>query len=228
MDSTAALLSSGIIIFFQFTLFLLVGAGLWVFYRTFPPTAHFATNDYVFPTFIVEHMPLGITGLLIAAILAAAMSNLSAALNSLSSTTMIDFYLRRTPETSDSKRLALSRLATVVWGVVHFGLAMLSRQSRTVLETGLSIASVAYGGLLGVFLLGLLTRRAKQNGAIVGMLFGLAVNIYIWRWTHIAWTWYVTIGATTTFCIGYLASLATPDSEPAQSEAGTRIDDTTR
>jgi uncharacterized sodium:solute symporter family permease YidK len=61
-DSTAALLSSGIIILFQFTLFLLVGTGLWVFYRMFPPTAHFATNDYVFPTFIVEHMPLGITG----------------------------------------------------------------------------------------------------------------------------------------------------------------------
>jgi SSS family transporter len=218
-DSTAALLSSGIIILFQFTLFLLVGSGLWVFYRMFPPSAHFATNDYVFPTFVVEHMPRGITGLLIAAILAAAMSNLSAALNSLSSTTMIDFYLRRKPETSDGKRLGLSRIATVVWGVVLFGLALASRYGGNVLEKGLSIASLAYGGLLGVFLLGLLTRRAKQNGAIVGMLFGLAVNIYIWGWTHIAWTWYVTIGASTTFCIGYLASLATPASEPAQSAA---------
>ena len=224
-DSTAALLSSGIIILFQFTLFLLVGTGLWVFYRMFPPTAHFATNDYVFPTFVVEHMPLGITGLLIAAILAAAMSNLSAALNSLSSTTMIDFYLRRKPETSDRTRLEVSRLATVVWGVVLFGLALASRYGGNVLEKGLSIASLAYGGLLGVFLLGLLTRRAKQNGAIVGMLFGLAVNVYIWGWTHIAWTWYVTIGATTTFCIGYLASLATPASEPAESEAQIRIDD---
>ncbi len=220
-DSTAALLSSGIIILFQFTLFLLVGTGLWVFYRMFPPTAHFATNDYVFPTFIVEHMPLGITGLLIAAILAAAMSNLSAALNSLSSTTMIDFYLRRKPETSDSKRLALSRIATIVWGVVLFGLAMLSRQSKTVLETGLSIASVAYGGLLGVFLLGLLTRRAKQNGAIAGMLCGLVLNIYIWRWTHIAWTWYVTFGSITTFVVGYLASLleAKTDAKRAQTSA---------
>jgi len=220
-DSTAALLSSGIIILFQFTLFLLVGAGLWVFYRMFPPTAHFATNDYVFPTFVVEHMPLGITGLLIAAILAAAMSNLSAALNSLSSTTMIDFYLRRKPETSDSKRLALSRIATIVWGVVLFGLAMLSRQSKTVLETGLSIASVAYGGLLGVFLLGLLTRRTKQNGAIAGMLCGLVLNIYIWRWTHIAWTWYVTFGSITTFVVGYLASLleAKTDAKRAQTSA---------
>lgn len=220
-DSTAALLSSGIIILFQFTLFLLVGSGLWVFYRMFPPTAHFATNDYVFPTFVVEHMPLGITGLLIAAILAAAMSNLSAALNSLSSTTMIDFYLRRKPETSDGRRLVLSRIATLVWGVVLFGLAMLSRQSKTVLETGLSIASVAYGGLLGVFLLGLLTRRAKQNGAIAGMLCGLVLNIYIWKWTHIAWTWYVTIGSITTFVVGYLASLleADTDANRAQTSA---------
>jgi Na+/proline symporter len=73
--------------------------------------------------------------------------------------------------------------------------------------------------LLGVFLLGLLTRRAKQNGAIVGMLFGLVLNIYIWKWTHIAWTWYVTIGATMTFCVGYIASLATPASESAEGAA---------
>ena len=220
-DSTAALLSSGIIILFQFTLFLLVGSGLWVFYRMFPPTAHFATNDYVFPTFVVEHMPIGITGLLIAAILAAAMSNLSAALNSLSSTTMIDFYLRRKPQTSDRTRLEVSRLATVVWGIVLFGLALASRYGGNVLEKGLTIASLAYGGLLGVFLLGLLTRRAKQNGAIVGMLFGLAVNIYIWGWTHIAWTWYVTIGSITTFVVGYLASLleADTDANRAQTSA---------
>jgi SSS family solute:Na+ symporter len=218
-DSRTALLFSGVVILIQFTLFLLVGAGLWVFYRMYPPNAQFATNDYVFPTFIVQHMPRGIAGLLIAAILAAAMSNLSAALNSLSSTTMIDFYLRRKPETSDGTRLALSRIATVLWGVVLFGLAMLSRQSRTVLETGLSIASVAYGGLLGVFLLGLLTRRAKQNGAIAGMLCGLALNIYMWKWTHIAWTWYVTFGATATFCIGYLVSLATPSTQPEHRAA---------
>jgi Na+/proline symporter len=115
----------------------------------------------------------------------------------------------------------LSRIATLVWGVVLFGLAMLSRQSKTVLETGLSIASVAYGGLLGVFLLGLLTRRAKQNGAIAGMLCGLVLNIYIWKWTHIAWTWYVTIGSITTFVVGYLASLleADTDANRAQTSA---------
>lgn len=219
-DSQTALLTSGLVILAQFTLFLLVGAGLWVFYRAYPPASAFSSLDRVFPSFIVDYMPRGISGLLIAAILAAAMSNLSAALNSLSSTTMIDFYLRYRPDTPERTRLAFSRSATIIWGVVLFGLALLSRQSRTVLETGLSIASVAYGGLLGVFLLGLLTRRASQNGAIAGMLCGLAVNIYIWHWTHIAWTWYVTIGACATFIIGYLASLlGTAEPQPADSAA---------
>jgi SSS family solute:Na+ symporter len=216
-DSRTALLVSGVIILVQFTLFLLVGTALWVFYLK-APHGSFATNDYVFPTFIVEHMPHGISGLLIAAILAAAMSNLSAALNSLSSTTMIDFYLRRKPETSDKKRLALSRTSTLIWGIVLFGLAIASRYGGNVLEKGLTIASLAYGGLLGVFLLGLLTRRAKQNGAIIGMLCGLALNVYIWRWTHIAWTWYVTFGSITTFIVGYLASLLEADTDANRAE----------
>lgn len=223
-DSTKALLSSGLVILAQFTVFLLVGAGLWVFYRAFPPASHFSSLDRVFPSFIVDYMPHGISGLLIAAILAAAMSNLSAALNSLSSTTMIDFYLRFRPETSERTRLGLSRGSTIVWGIVLFGLALLSRQSRTVLETGLSIASVAYGGLLGVFLLGLLTKRASQAGAIAGMLCGLAANTYIWHWTQIAWTWYVTIGACTTFAVGYLASLlSTAPKERAAEAAESQI-----
>jgi SSS family transporter len=209
-DSQTALISSGVIVLTQFTLFLLMGAALWTFYRTFPPATQFAKTDYIFPTFIVDHMPRGICGLLIAAILAAAMSNLSAALNSLSSTSMVDFYLRANPGTTDEKRLRLSRIATVVWGMVLFALALASRYGGSVLEKGLSIASVAYGGLLGVFLLGLLTRRASQTGAIIGMLCGLALNVYIWGWTHIAWTWYVTIGASATFIVGYLASVAFP------------------
>ena len=215
-DSQFALISSGVIVLVQFALFLLMGAALWVFYRSHAVPASFAKTDNIFPTFIVDYIPRGICGLLIAAILAAAMSNLSAALNSLSSTSMVDFYLRVRPETSDQKRLALSRAATIVWGLVLFVLALASRYGGSVLEKGLSIASVAYGGLLGVFLLGLLTKRASQTGAIIGMLCGLAVNIYIWGWTHIAWTWYVTIGASLTFLVGYLASLATKQQRTQQ------------
>ncbi len=206
-DSKVALISSGFVVLMQFTLFLLVGAGLWVFYRMHPPATPFSATDRVFPTFIVEHMPSGISGLLIAAILAAAMSNLSAALNSLSSTTMMDFYLRIRPETPEQRKLFLSRAATLVWCVVLFALAMASRGKGAVLELGLSIASVAYGGLLGVFLLGVLTKRARQTGAIIGMICGLALNLYVWKWTSIAFTWYVTLGSITTFVVGYLASL---------------------
>src|SRR6185312_7499245 len=157
-ESQTAMLFSGAVILVQFALFLLVGAGLWVYYRTLVPLASFPRTDSIFPTFIVDHLPRGISGLLIAAILAAAMSNLSAALNSLSSTSMIDFYLRSHPQTAERTRLLVSRVATVIWGLVLFALALASRYGGSVLEKGLSIASVAYGGLLGVFLLGLITR----------------------------------------------------------------------
>jgi solute:Na+ symporter, SSS family len=221
-ESKAALLSSGLVVLAQFTLFLLMGAGLWVFYRMFPPAVPFAKNDDIFPTFIVDHLPHGISGLLIAAIFAAAMSNLSAALNSLSSTTMIDFYLRRRPDTPDRTRLALSRVATIIWGVVLFFLGLASRYGGNVLEKGLSIASLAYGGLLGVFLLGLLTKRATQNGAIAGMLCGLALNIYVWGFTRVPWTWYVTIGSITTFVVGYLASLM--EGSTAETDGAKRME----
>jgi SSS family transporter len=224
-ESKAALLSSGVVILAQFTLFLLVGAGLWVYYGLYPPAVPFARVDNVFPTFIVDHMPHGISGLLIAAILAAAMSNLSASLNSLSSTTMIDFYLRFRPRTSDSTRLRLSRLSTLVWGLVLFAFAVAARGRGKVLELGLSIAGVAYGCMLGVFLLGLLTKRATQFGAIVGMLSGLALNIYLWKWTRVPFTWYVTLGALMTFAIGYSASLIEgnnlmpANAEPVEADA---------
>ena len=208
-ESKLALLSSGAVILAQFTLFLLMGAALWYFYKLNPSTARFASSDHVFPTFIVDHVPPGLAGLLIAAILAAAMSNLSAALNSLSSTTMIDFYLRLRPQTPEGSRLSLSRGATLIWGAILFALALASRRGGEVLEAGLKIASVAYGGLLGVFLLGVLTRRATQTGAIAGMLCGLALNAYIWKGTHIAFTWYVTLGTIATFAVGYVVSLAT-------------------
>jgi len=210
-QSKAALLSSGVAILFQFTLFLVVGVMLFAFYRGVHPAG---SSDRIFPTFIVQHMPHGISGLLIAAILAAAMSNLSAALNSLSSTSVVDFYLRRNPEMSEKRRVAVSRLATIAWALVLFGLALVSRRGGRVVEVGLSIASVAYGALLGVFLLGMLTRRANQRGAIVGMACGLAAEIYVWTATRVPWTWYVVIGTAVTFLVGYAASTVEGESNP--------------
>ena len=206
-QSVTALLSSGIAIFIQFGLFLLVGVMLFVYYHV--PSATFGKADRIFPTFIVSQMPHGISGLLIAAILAAAMSNLSAALNSLSSTSMLDFYLRRNPHVDEARQLRLSRVSTIIWAVVLFGLAILSlHKVSRVIEVGLSIASVAYGALLGVFLLGVLTRRANERGAMVGMVVGFAGSLFIWLKTSVPWTWYVALGSGVTFVVGYLASLA--------------------
>src|SRR5207253_888446 len=158
-QSVAALLSSGIAILFQFALFLTVGVMLYAFYRA--PSASFGKPDRIYPQFIVSHMPHGIAGLLVAAILAAAMSNLSAALNSLSSTTVVDFYMGWRPEAGDGERMLVSRASTVMWALVLFAVAVYSVHAGgkgNVVEIGLSIASVAYGCLLGVFLLGTLTK----------------------------------------------------------------------
>ncbi len=205
-----ALLSSGVAVFFQFSLFLLIGALLFVFYKLFPPAAAFTRTDTIFPTFVVTRLPHGMGGLLISAILAAAMSNLSAALNSLSSTTIVDFYARIWPHATEDRRVQLSRLATIGWAVLLFGLALLARHGGKVLEMGLSIASVAYGSLLGVFLLGVLTRRATERGAMIGMLCGFVLNLYLWLFTGVPFTWYVVLGSVATFLVGYSASWIIP------------------
>lgn len=204
-QSVTALLSSGVAILFQFGLFLMVGVMLFVYYRV--PSASFGKPDRIFPTFIVSRMPHGISGLLIAAILAAAMSNLSAALNALASTSVIDFYLQRKPQLDEQRQMRLSRWVTVFWALVLFGLAVLSlHRVGRVVEVGLQIASVAYGALLGVFLLGVLTRRANQSGAMVGMLCGFVMELYLWLGTRVPWTWYVMIGTAVTFGVGYVVS----------------------
>jgi SSS family transporter len=210
-QSVKALLSSAVVIFFQFALFLFVGVMLFAFYQL--PSAHFGKADRIYPTFIVSHMPHGISGLLIAAILAAAMSNLSAALNSLSSSSIMDFYMQHNPQAPEQRKILLSRLSTILWAAVLFGLAILSlREAGRVIEVGLQIASVAYGALLGVFLLGVLTRKANQTGASIGMILGFATELYLWRYTNVPWTWWVMIGTVITFAAGYLASLVGPTS----------------
>ncbi len=204
-QSVTALLASGVAVFFQFALFLTVGIMLWAYYRV--PSATFGRPDRIYPTFIVTRMPHGISGLLIAAILAAAMSNLSAALNSLSSSAIMDFYASLRPRADEKTKMRLSRLATLAWALVLFGLAVIAlHKAGRVVEVGLQIASVAYGALLGAFLLGVLTRRANQTGAMIGMLCGFGVDLYLWLGTRVPWTWWVMIGSCTTFAVGWTAS----------------------
>jgi len=210
-QSRVALLSSGVAVFLQFALFLTVGIMLWAYYRV--PSATFGKPDRIYPTFIVTRMPHGISGLLIAAILAAAMSNLSAALNSLSSSAIMDFYARLRPQADEKTKMRLSRLATLAWALVLFVLAWIAlHKVGRVVEVGLQIASVAYGALLGVFLLGVLTRRANQTGAMVGMACGFSMELYLWLGTSVPWTWWVMIGTTVTFAVGWVVSVFIGDS----------------
>ena len=206
-DSRKALLSSWAVILFQFSLFLLIGVLLFVYYqdaRLAPPNP----PDRIYPAFVWQHLPVGVAGLIIAAILAAAMSNLSAALNSLASTTIMDFWkpLSRR-ERTDEEWLGLARRATVAWGAILFGIALIAQGVQSVLQAGLSIASVVYGALLGVFLLGVLTKRVGESAAIAGMVASLLTMIYVKAGTSIAWTWYVVIGTGVTIAVALIASL---------------------
>jgi SSS family transporter len=204
-QSRQALLASWAVIFIQFTLFLLIGIALSVYYQDFrlvPPAQH----DRIYAEFIWKHLPVGVAGLIIAAILAAAMANISAALNSLASTTVVDFYRPQQRGKSDAEALRLARWATIAWGLVLLAIGILAREVKSVLEAGLTIASIPLGALLGVFLLGVLTRRVRQGAAIAGVLAGLGAIIYVRFFTPIAWTWYVLIGTTATFAVGLAAS----------------------
>jgi Na+/proline symporter len=232
-ESRVALLSSGLVILTQFVLFLAIGTGLYIFYSSVAAGGASSGADRVFPTFIVREMPCGIAGLMVAAILAAAMSNLSAAVNSLSSSSMVDLYLQWNPTASERRRIIGSRVMTVFWALVLFILAWMSRGGGHVVEVGLSIASVAYGALLGVFLAGTLSKSITESGAIVGMIGGFAINLFLWRQSgpipvalgnlhmvlpKIAWTWFVLIGSVFTFALSWIASKLSPEKKAQRSQ----------
>ncbi len=214
-QSQAALIASGAIVFLQFSLFLVVGVVLFAYYRHFPPPSAFGRPDQVFPTFVVHQLPVGLAGLVVAAILAAAMANLSAAFNSLASSSVVDFYKPFVrPEADPKHYLRVSRFVTLVWGGILILIALAAQQMhQSVLELALTVASVPYGSMLGIFLLGVLTKRATGGGTLVGALLGLAALAGFMAFTSVAWTWYVAIGACVTFGTGMVASRLTAKSE---------------
>jgi SSS family transporter len=203
-ESRMALFASWFVILFQFTLFLVIGTLLWVRYHQTGRAAP-AALDRIYPDFVWHNLPIGVSGLVIAAILAAAMSNLSAALNALASTTIFDFVKPMTRKPRDERYfLRLAKLTTVGWGAVLFTVGFFAQYySRSVLEAGLTIASVLYGALLGVFLLGLLTRRPGEWAAIIGMSAGLLTTVALQR--YMAYTWYILVGSTVTVLTGVVA-----------------------
>jgi SSS family transporter len=206
-ESRMALFASWGVVFFQFALFLMIGVLLYVYYKSLGKAAP-SVPERTYPEFIWNHLPIGVAGLVIAAILAAAMSNLSAALNALASTTIMDFFKPLRPRHSEVQYLRFARWATVLWGVILFGVGLAARHWGRVLEAGLSIASVLYGALLGVFLLGVLTKRPGEWAAIIGMSAGFFATLLLRN--HVAYTWYVLIGSCATFCAGLAAGVFLP------------------
>jgi SSS family solute:Na+ symporter len=220
-----ALLVSGVVVLAQFALFLLIGVMLYVFY-----THHAAAEmtaflvdgqpraDRVFPHFIVSHLPTGVVGLVIAAIAAAAFTS---SLNAQASTTMADFYMPMTRgEKSEGHYLKVSKLLTAFWGLIQISTGMLAALylSRSMVDQVLDIQSFTNGVILGIFFLGTLTTRVRSAPAIVGIMVGAAVMLFVKFRTPISWQWYVLIGSLTTFAVGYLASFVVKGTAPTATD----------
>ena len=210
--SQKALIGSGVAVILQFLLFLLVGLGLWAFYQGRP----FESSDAIFPTFIVEQIAPGLTGLLIAGVFAAAMSSLSSSINSLASATAYDYWAPLVGAEGDEGRiLRAGRIFTLIWAALLIGGAILfiplSRGTSAV-EVALGVASLVYGGLLGAFGLGIFTTKPGQRSVIVGIAVGIG-TVTFFR-DAMAWPWYVLVGSTVTFVTGLVAG-AFESSPPA-------------
>lgn len=213
--AATALLTSGAIVLGQFIGFLFIGVLLFAFYHPFTDPVYASTSlaafpftggDRVFPDFITRHLPTGLSGLVVAAIFAAAMSS---SLNSIAATAVNDLYRPLRPARQDQHYLKVSHVLTLVWGVVQIGVALVARhQNRSALDQALSIASLINGPVLGVFLVGTFLRRVSQPPALIGMIVSIIVMLYVFFATRIAWTWYVFIGSVITLVVAWLASLA--------------------
>jgi solute:Na+ symporter, SSS family len=225
-EARKALLWSGVVVFAQFVLFLIIGVMLFVYYTqhaqgdiaAFAPGGRLQT-DRIFPYFIVQHLPPGVVGLVLAAIFAAAMSTLSSSLNSSSAAAVNDFYVPATGGLrNDRHYLNVSRVLTALFGVVQIVVAIvaISLSSRVVDEV-LGIASFTNGVILGVFFLGTFTWRVGQRAAFAGILGGSLLMLAVKLGTAIHWQWYVLIGSVATFAIGWLASLVMAGTARASS-----------
>jgi SSS family transporter len=203
-----ALVGSGVLVILQFGLFLLVGAFLWAA----GVDAGTGSGDALFPRFMVEYLPNGLSGLAIAGVLAAAMSTVSSSLNALASATTHDFYASVTGRKDPRHLLVVGRWATVFWAAVLAGGALSFRSTDTpVVELALSIASITYGGLLGLFMLGGLSPRVRQRDAILGLVVATAAMLVVvlgkpGPLAQLAWPWYVPLGLAITLVTGWVAS----------------------
>ena len=213
-DSRRALLTSGVIVLIQFTIFLLIGVLLFVFAQHSPLLAPGERTDRILPLFLVREMPQGLAGLLLASIIAVAMSNASGSLNSLAASSVLDFANLRGRTADPVQFLRLARRMTLVWGLVLMAFGFV--KWGPLLEAGLTVVSLPFGSLLGLFLLGTFNRKATSTGALAGMFVGLATILCVWKYTAVAFTWYFLIGSAITFLVGSAVSrFRKPESAPA-------------
>lgn len=203
-DSKKAIVTTGIVVIFQFALFLVLGVLLFAYYGPMN-----IRSDEIFPKFIIEVIPSGAKGIIIAGLFAAALSTLAGSITSLSSSTMMDLYLPFKKVSNEKKDLIISKTLTIFWSAMLILSAFFFMESpKAVVELALSIASFTYGGLLGTFLLGLLNKHAKQEDALAGFASGIFVMIAVISLKLVAWTWYILIGVSVTIIVGsFLASL---------------------
>ena len=219
-SASLALLSSGAVVLAQFIGFLFIGVLLFAFYAPHaageyaqagvagsgvPATFPFAKGDQVFPNFITQHMPSGLSGLVVAAIFAAA---LSSSLNSIAATAINDLYKPLAGTVDDRKLVRLAGWLTVIIGIVQILVAIaFMKTGESALNLALSVASLINGPILGVFLVGTFFKRAREIHALIGMLCSIALMVYILLATKIAWPWYALIGSLTTLAVTFIATL---------------------
>ena len=228
-QAAVALIASGFVILAQFALFLFIGVSLWVFYQEFPAVysdgpkiGQSLASDEAYPYFIVHHLPVGVLGLVIAAIFSSAMGTLAGSLNSASAAILNDFYRPLTGRTDEQHLVRVSRGLTVAWGGVLIGVALLAtglEASASIVDKALAIAAFTFGIVLGVFLLGVLTRRVGQSAALVGMLVGIVVVSYVTFGTKLAYPWRALVGSSTVFLVGLAASYVLPAANPRPKDS---------
>ena len=237
-DARKALIASGFVVFCQFAMFLLVGVALAAYFHEFPAATEIASNDDAVATFIADEMPVGLRGLLLAAVFAAAMSTISSSLNSSAASAINDLILPNLKDRSPRRLLNMSRMLTICFGAAQIGVGLFAQtvinilgqdEGNNVVTAVLAIASFTTGIILGVFFLGVFTRRVGQFAALLGMLAGAIVTVGIFVLGargefgmvglpsdfQLAWPWYACVGSLATFFIGWGASLFAPLDERA-------------
>lgn len=220
-DARRALYLGGFVVVAQFALFLLIGVGLYCFYQLYPPEVAFERTDRVFARFILDEMPVGVVGLLLGAIFAAAMSTLSSSLNSCATAATTDLWAPwRGARTSPEGQLRATRVFTAVFGLIQIGVGIAGQWlTSSVVSSVLGIAAFTTGIVLGVFFLGMFASRVGQRAALFALVVGLVGMSWVFFATTLAWTWYALVGSAGTFLAGLIASIFWPrePTAPAQT-----------